>query len=149
MATAAVGAMQVTYTGIIYAGGVQGGGKNGLVPCLSCCRRGPTMSPFFYKPLVPGAPAHTGVGKEPTIRSCEGFYSALSKGPGATPHQQFDMNHTLSITSPVRTLFSLDNLPFVDFIRRPDTEKHNKGFPSSHLVFRAENLHEDASTHSE
>lgn len=63
MVTAAVGATQLTYTGIIYAEGVHGGGKSSLVPCLSRCWRGPTWA-LFYKPLVPGAPAHTGVGKE-------------------------------------------------------------------------------------
>lgn len=35
MVTAAVGAAQLTYRGIIYAGGLQGVGKACLVPCLS------------------------------------------------------------------------------------------------------------------
>lgn len=83
--------MQLTYTGIIYAGGVQGGGKSGLVPCLSRCWRGPTVSPDFYKPSVPGAPAHTGVGKEPTIMLCGPFYSALSRGHGGRRPKDHDL----------------------------------------------------------
>lgn len=50
-----------------------------LVPCLSHCWRGPTWAPF-YKPVVPGAPAHTGVGKEASHQDMwRFFYDALSK----------------------------------------------------------------------
>lgn len=56
-----------------------GGGKNSLVPCLSRCWRGSTWAPF-YKPSVPGAPAHTSVGKEANHQVMwKFFYGALSK----------------------------------------------------------------------
>lgn len=66
MVTAAAGATQLTYRGIIYAGGLQGVGKSRLVPCLSLGWRGPTWAQF-YKPLVPEAQAHTGVGNHQVV----------------------------------------------------------------------------------
>lgn len=47
--------------------------RGSLVPCLSRCWRGPTWAPF-YKPVVPGAPAHTGVGKEASHQDMWRFF---------------------------------------------------------------------------